>query len=105
MKPKFSFFYFLFYILLLLISHTGEAKNSLSGVRLWPTQESTRVVLDFAKQPEFSYFMLKSPRRLVVDIQHTTTKQRFPTIPNKHKLIQKIRYSTPKKKRCNSDCF
>ena len=86
-------------LFLLFVSEYSLAANKIDGVRVWPSPESTRVVLDMAEKPEYSYFMLKNPLRLVVDIKQTPGKKaKFPAIEKKHQLIKKIRYSTPKKK-------
>jgi N-acetylmuramoyl-L-alanine amidase len=86
-------------ILLLFVSGYLHAANKVNGVRVWPSPESTRVVLDMKEKPEYSYFMLKNPLRLVVDIKSTSGKSvTFPAIEKKHQLIKKIRLSTPKRK-------
>ncbi|MBQ4861211.1 N-acetylmuramoyl-L-alanine amidase [Pseudoalteromonas sp. MMG013] len=74
------------------------AKNKMEGVRVWPSPDSTRVVFDMSSKPDFSYFMLKNPLRLVVDLQSTQQAKYLPAVPKKHKLISKLRYSKPKKK-------
>lgn len=85
-------------LLCLFISTKVLAKNNMEGVRVWPSPESTRVVFDMSSKPDFSYFMLKNPLRLVIDLQNTQQAKYLPSVPKKHNLISKLRYSKPKKK-------
>ncbi|WP_440054027.1 N-acetylmuramoyl-L-alanine amidase [Pseudoalteromonas sp. T1lg65] len=82
---------------MLLVSMSAYAKNKIENVRVWPSPESTRVVLDLTEKPDFSYFVLKNPLRLVVDIHNTQPRTSFPDIPAEHKVVNKIRYSKPAK--------
>jgi N-acetylmuramoyl-L-alanine amidase len=84
-------------IFCLLLSVSAWAKNSIEGVRVWPSPESTRVVLDMSAKPKFSYFMLKNPLRLVVDLENTKKHNNLPAIPKEHRVLSKLRYSKPKK--------
>ena len=74
------------------------AKNTINSVRVWPSPDSTRVVFDLDDKPDFSYFMLKNPSRLVVDLENTKGLKVLPSIPSKHKIVSKLRYSKPKNK-------
>ena len=83
-------------IFCLLLSVSAWAKNSIEGVRVWPSPESTRVVLDMSQKPEFSFFMLQNPLRLVVDLENTKKDNNLPAIPKEHRVLSKLRYSKPK---------
>ena len=86
-------------IVMMFVSVNLYAANKIDSVRVWPSPESARVVLDMKEKPEYSYFFLKNPLRLVVDIKSTPGRAAtFPKIDKKHQLIKKIRYSTPKRK-------
>ncbi len=65
---------------------------------LWPSPDSTRVVFDLNDKPDFSYFMLKNPSRLVVDLENTSELKILPGVPPKHQIVSKLRYSKPKNK-------
>lgn len=82
--------------LLLAISASLYAQNTINSVRVWPSPDSTRVVFDLTDKPDFSYFMLKNPLRLVVDLENTEQIKDLPTIPNKHQIVSKLRYSKAK---------
>lgn len=69
--------------------------NQLEGIRVWPSPESTRIVLDMSTAPAYEYFMLTDPHRLVVDLSQTQNKVKFSTINNSSELITKVRDSTP----------
>ncbi|KZY45451.1 N-acetylmuramoyl-L-alanine amidase, partial [Pseudoalteromonas shioyasakiensis] len=64
--------------------------------RVWPSPDSTRVVFDLNDKPDFSYFMLKNPARLVIDLKNTDKLDSLPAIPKKHQIVSKLRYSKPK---------
>jgi N-acetylmuramoyl-L-alanine amidase len=55
-------------------------------------------VLDMRSAPDFTYFNLKKPERLVIDLAATDNKLSLSNIENSGDLIKKIRYSTPKNK-------
>jgi N-acetylmuramoyl-L-alanine amidase len=72
--------------------------NNVEGVRVWPSPSSTRVVLDLAEPPDYSYFFLKSPDRLVIDLKRTEQHPDYSTFKYSSKLIKTIRSSRPKHK-------
>ncbi|WP_232056554.1 N-acetylmuramoyl-L-alanine amidase [Pseudoalteromonas sp. A25] len=83
-------------VIFMVLSNFAQAKNNIEGVRVWPSPDSTRVVFDLSAKPDYSYFMLKNPLRLVVDFDNTNKADKFPKIPAEHRLISKLRYSKPK---------
>ncbi|MEI5617104.1 AMIN domain-containing protein, partial [Streptomyces brasiliscabiei] len=80
----------------LAISASLYAQNTINSVRVWPSPDSTRVVYDLTDKPDFSYFMLKNPLRLVVDLENTEQLKDLPAIPNKYQIVSKLRYSKAK---------
>ncbi|MBF7074114.1 N-acetylmuramoyl-L-alanine amidase [Glaciecola sp. MH2013] len=76
----------------------AQSQSDVTGMRVSPSRDSTRVVLDVSKQTSFSYFKLTSPERLVIDLKNTNRDFDFSKIPNDSNLIKKIRHSTPKSK-------
>lgn len=82
----------------LLLSFTLQAQNNIDGLRIWPSPANTRLVFDLSQSPEFSYFTLSNPERLVIDIAHTSDKFNFNQVDNQSTLVKKLRYSTPKTK-------
>lgn len=80
--------------------YTSEtvAKNSIDSVRVWPAPENTRVVFDLKSTPDYSYFSLKNPQRLVIDFKNTRNVADLINVLNNDKRIEKIRTSTPKNK-------
>ncbi|GAC30521.1 N-acetylmuramoyl-L-alanine amidase [Brumicola pallidula] len=85
-------------ILALFVSLTAyaQAQSNITDIRISPSNDNTRIVVDISQQTSFSYFNLKSPRRLVVDLKDTDRKFNFSKVENSSDLIKKIRYSTPK---------
>lgn len=86
------------YVLIFIVSLPAVAQNTINSVRVWPSPESTRVVFDLDNKPDFSYFMLKNPSRLVIDLEHTKALKILPGVPPTHRIVSKLRYSKPKNK-------
>ncbi|WP_206483124.1 N-acetylmuramoyl-L-alanine amidase [Thalassotalea sp. G2M2-11] len=76
----------------------ASMSNSIDGVRVWPAPENTRVVLDLKTTPEYSYFSLSSPDRLVIDLKNTRNLVALKQLADNDDRILKIRTSTPKDK-------
>ncbi|CAH9057840.1 N-acetylmuramoyl-L-alanine amidase AmiB [Pseudoalteromonas haloplanktis] len=87
------------YLMVFTVSLPLWAQNTINSVRVWPSPDSTRVVFDLDDKPDFSYFMLKNPSRLVVDLENTDELKTLPGVPPKHQIVSKLRYSKPKNKR------
>lgn len=83
-------------ILMLLISHLCFAQNAIEALRMWPSPDNTRVVLDLTQEPEYSYFTLSNPERLVIDLANTKGKIDLAKLAKSSNLVKKIRYSTAK---------
>ncbi|MFW7526579.1 N-acetylmuramoyl-L-alanine amidase [Vibrio ostreicida] len=72
--------------------------NALEGIRVWPSPDETRVVIDLTSEVEFSYFTLSSPQRLVVDLKQTSLGTRLPIKVSDSPVLKKIRKSSPPQK-------
>lgn len=81
----------LFFILLALPAWA----NQLKSVRIWPSPDNTRVVLDLSSSPQFNYFILTGPDRLVIDLKGASNGANLARVENKSELVRKIRESTP----------
>lgn len=82
----------------MLCSTNVFAKEDVVDVRIWPSPESTRVVLDMSGKPQFSYFSLSNPERLVIDLKNTTVSKNLSNLDIDSKILKKVRKSTPKNK-------
>ncbi|OEE95022.1 N-acetylmuramoyl-L-alanine amidase [Vibrio crassostreae] len=69
--------------------------NSLKSLRVWPSPEETRVVIDLKSEADFSYFTLSSPSRLVVDLKNTSIATKLPVEVKDSPVLSKIRKSSP----------
>jgi len=74
-----------------------SSANELKGVRIWPSPDNTRVVFDLSAQPDYSYFTLSSPQRLVIDIKDTANRVDLAKLSSKPSLVNKVRLSKPPK--------
>jgi len=72
--------------------------NQLKSVRIWPSPDNTRVVLDMSSAPNFNYFTLTGPDRLVIDLKGASNAANLARIENNSELVRKIRQSTPQEK-------
>jgi N-acetylmuramoyl-L-alanine amidase len=55
------------FVLSLLTTLPALANTTIEGIRVWPAPENTRLVFDLTAQPNYSYFSLQNPQRLVID--------------------------------------
>ncbi|MFD2176540.1 LysM peptidoglycan-binding domain-containing protein [Veronia pacifica] len=69
--------------------------NKLENIRAWPAPTETRVVMDLADKPAYSFFTLTSPNRLVVDLKQTGLGISLPMAVEKSKILKRIRKSNP----------
>ncbi|WP_299810923.1 N-acetylmuramoyl-L-alanine amidase [uncultured Shewanella sp.] len=79
-------------------SFFAQSANKLESVRIWAAPDSTRLVFDLSQSPDYSYFTLTNPYRLVVDLKKSSNKVDLNKIKNNSKLVKKVRKSTPPEK-------
>ncbi|WP_238133988.1 LysM peptidoglycan-binding domain-containing protein [Vibrio cincinnatiensis] len=84
-----------FLVLVLTLFGTSSYANVLEGVRVWPSPDETRVVVDLKAEVDFSYFTLSSPERLVVDLKKTSLATSLPLLVTDSTILTKIRASSP----------
>ncbi|MBD1573224.1 LysM peptidoglycan-binding domain-containing protein [Vibrio sp. S17_S38] len=82
-----------FFLIALLGLSSSVLANSLNSIRVWPSESDTRVVMDMASEPSFSYFTLTNPDRLVVDIKNTTLKTKLPLKVTDSSVLTQVRRS------------
>ncbi|MDU0113725.1 N-acetylmuramoyl-L-alanine amidase [Psychrosphaera aquimarina] len=73
------------------------AAKNVKNVRVWPSPDSTRVVLDLTQSIEYSYFMLSNPERLVLDIKNTSINAELSNLAQSSDILKNIRSSTKNK--------
>lgn len=89
-----SIFWLLIFCSVQSVSFASD--NSINSVRIWPSPNSTRVVFDLEEAPKYTWFTLKNPDRLVIDIAGMKDRVDFSQFDNDSKLLKLIRHSTPK---------
>ena len=72
--------------------------SSIDGVRVWPAPENTRIVFDLSKKPDYKYFSLKNPQRLVIDFKNSKNNASLTNLLKKDKRVIRIRTSKSKSK-------
>jgi N-acetylmuramoyl-L-alanine amidase len=85
-------------VCLLVLVASPVFANALEGIRVWPSPDETRVVIDLQSEATFSYFTLTSPHRLVVDLKKTAINTKLPIKVSDSKVLTKIRKSSPPEK-------
>jgi len=86
------------FLLALSLLPTLVFANALEGIRVWPSPDETRVVIDLESEADYSYFTLSSPERLVVDLKNTTLSTKLPIKVGDSPVLTKIRKSSPPEK-------
>jgi len=81
-----------------LISSNTLATNSIQNVRISEQGEMVRVVFEFPAPFKHTYFQLKNPERLVIDLPNMSNATPLKQFNATSSLIKKVRYSTPKSK-------
>jgi len=75
------------------------AANSIDGIRVWPAPENTRIVFDLKNKPDYKYFTLKSPHRLVIDFKNTKNAVSLKKLAKNDPRIKRFRTSKAKNRR------
>ena len=94
-----KFFQYSFLLFILFFSVISNAANRIDGVRVWPAPENTRVVFDLKNKPDYSYFTLDKPQRLVIDFKSSENAIALKNIAKNDKRITRIRTSQSKNKK------
>ena len=79
--------------ILWFFSALSYASNQVQSIRIWPSPDNTRVVLDLAAAPQYKSFSLDNPDRLVIDLSNITGSATLPAINGDSSLIKAIRSS------------
>lgn len=79
-------------------SLAAKATNSIEGVRVWPAPENTRIVFDLKKKPDYKYFSLTKPNRLVIDFTDTQNNAALKNLAQNDPRIKLFRTSKAKSK-------
>jgi N-acetylmuramoyl-L-alanine amidase len=73
--------------LTLLVFPVGRAeaagKPSLIGVRVWPSEDYTRVTLEYDRPIKYQQMLIKNPDRLVVDVDDVAFNSVLASLPGK----------------------
>lgn len=84
-------------LLICLLTVKSYAANRIDSVRVWPAPENTRIVFDLQKTPDYKYFTLVKPHRLVIDFKHSRSSVNLKELAKNDTRIKRIRSSRSKK--------
>lgn len=88
-----SRFTWLLIMVALFTSGFAVAATKVKSVRVWPSPDSTRIVLDLSGPTKYSYFSLDKPDRLVVDLKDSKLNTNLSTLSHDSKLLKSLRSS------------
>jgi len=94
----YSLFWLFFATALVNVNSAIEDTNSIDGIRVWPAPENTRIVFDLKNKPDYKYFTLSKPSRLVIDFNNTKNNTALKSLANNDPRIKLFRTSTAKSK-------
>jgi len=83
---------------LLGVNNVAANTNSIDGIRVWPAPENTRIVFDLKNKPDYKYFTLSKPSRLVIDFKNTKNSTALKALAKNDPRIKLFRTSTAKSK-------
>ena len=83
-------------LLFICFCSTAVAANRIDGIRIWPAPENTRIVFDLKNKPDYKYFSLSNPERLVIDFKHSKNSVNLKKLTKDDPRIKLIRTSTAK---------
>ena len=81
-----------------LVSVSVFAANSIDGIRVWPAPENTRIVFDVKQKPDYKYFTLSNPNRLVIDFTNTKNTASLKKLAVNGPRVKRFRSSVNKGK-------
>ena len=81
-----------------LFSGSTYAANSIEGIRVWPAPENTRIVFDVKKKPDYKFFTLTKPNRLVIDFTDTKNAVSLKKLAVNDPRVKRFRSSVNKGK-------
>jgi len=91
---------FLRFLLLLVFSSAGlwasasvAQTNHIKGVRIWPSPDNTRIVLDLSEKPDYKIHYLKNPDRLLIDLKSTLSIVNVSSLKKNGPLVKRLRKS------------
>jgi len=85
-------------IFLITFSQFSYASITVKNVRLWSAPNKTRLVFDISAPVKYRVFSLKTPNRVVIDLENTKLKGHFQKPSKKDEFIKIMRHAPRDKK-------
>ena len=81
----------IFIVLVTFVNSVAVAAVDVQGIRVWPSPDNTRVVLDLSTKVKYKLYTLSSPERIVIDLENTKLATKIPVFDQKQAGIVTIR--------------
>lgn len=75
----------------------AASTTEVKSIRMWPAPDSTRLVIDLSSPINHSLFTLKSPNRIVIDLNHARMRNRPSNLNFANSFVKDIRYASRNK--------
>ncbi len=79
------------------INVVWAGSQAIQHARLWTAPDHTRLVLDLTGPVDYRVFRLQSPKRIVVDMHHTSLHAKLDGLIGQDPVLTAIRYGQPRK--------
>lgn len=83
--------------LLFGVAQANAAKNTIDSIRVWPAPENTRIVFDLKNKPDYKFFTLSKPERLVIDFNNTHNNVALASLAKADPRVKLFRSSSKNK--------
>ena len=81
----------IFIVLVTFVNSVAVAAVDVQGIRVWPSPDNTRVVLDLSTKVKYKLYTLSFPERIVIDLENTKLATKIPVFDQKQAGIVTIR--------------
>ena len=81
----------IFIVLVTFVNSVAVAAVDVQGIRVWPSPDNTRVVLDLSTKVKYKLYTLSFPERIVIDLENTKLATKIPVFDQKQDGIVTIR--------------
>lgn len=71
----------------------AASPTEVKSIRMWPAPDTTRLVIDLSAPIDHSLFTLKSPNRIVIDLNHARMRTKPSNLDFTNSFVKDVRYA------------